>query len=393
MLQRDGFAEPARLAGGFEEVEETRDEERVVVEVGVAVRRAVDQRSAAGGRRVDGRGWRLARRARDVGSAGSRSTRAAAREGAETARPFHAATTFGRRAAGTRRARAAQKRARGCRRAARARRASCPSSRRRRRAHRRGASRGRPVADVEVAPRPAAALRAEHVRELRRRPREVAAFLAVAVGVARGEEAAARRPHVARRGTSSVVARDLREVGAPGRLGRLEVDDGEQRVVVEHLLEVRHPPRGVDGVAVEPAAELIVDAARRHRVERADDHVERRRVARAAMLAQQEEELRRAAGTSAARRSRRARRRTSRRSPAYAAVERRVARRHRAARRRGGRLQTPDDVRRGGFRSRRVLRVHARRARRSSSRNPTAARARRRAAGSRCPRRTAADRA
>ena len=48
----------------------------------------------------------------------------------------------------------------------------------------------------------------------------------------------------------------------------MEVRRGEQRVVVEHLLEVRHEPGLVDGVAVEAAAEEVVHAARGHRVER-----------------------------------------------------------------------------------------------------------------------------
>ena len=42
----------------------------------------------------------------------------------------------------------------------------------------------------------------------------------------------------------------------------------EQRLVVEHLLEVRHEPLAVDGVPGEAAADVVVHAARRHRVER-----------------------------------------------------------------------------------------------------------------------------
>ena len=45
------------------------------------------------------------------------------------------------------------------------------------------------------------------------------------------------------------------------------VDPHEQRLVVEHLLEVRHEPLAVDGVASEAAADVVVHAARRHRVE------------------------------------------------------------------------------------------------------------------------------
>jgi len=49
----------------------------------------------------------------------------------------------------------------------------------------------------------------------------------------------------------------------------------QQRVVVQHLLEVRHHPAGIDAVAGEATADLVVDAAARHRVERALGHVER----------------------------------------------------------------------------------------------------------------------
>ena len=40
------------------------------------------------------------------------------------------------------------------------------------------------------------------------------------------------------------------------------------RLVVEHLLEVRHAPLGVCGVAVKAAADLVVDAAGRHPLQR-----------------------------------------------------------------------------------------------------------------------------
>ena len=46
------------------------------------------------------------------------------------------------------------------------------------------------------------------------------------------------------------------------------VDADEQRLVVEHLLEVRHEPALVDRVAGEATADVVVDAAGRHRVER-----------------------------------------------------------------------------------------------------------------------------
>ncbi len=48
-----------------------------------------------------------------------------------------------------------------------------------------------------------------------------------------------------------------------GDLPRLQIEPGELRVVVEHLLEVRHEPAAVDRVAMEAAADLVVDPAAR----------------------------------------------------------------------------------------------------------------------------------
>src|SRR6185437_1164690 len=55
----------------------------------------------------------------------------------------------------------------------------------------------------------------------------------------------------------------------------MQVGRHEQRVVVEHLLEVRDEPLLVDRVAVEAAADEVVHAARAHAVERAEREVER----------------------------------------------------------------------------------------------------------------------
>ncbi len=59
-----------------------------------------------------------------------------------------------------------------------------------------------------------------------------------------------------------------------GDLPGVKVDPGEQGLVVEHLLEVGDHPEGVDGVAGEGAAHVVVDAARGHGVERRGHHVE-----------------------------------------------------------------------------------------------------------------------
>ena len=84
-----------------------------------------------------------------------------------------------------------------------------------------------------------------------------------------------------------------------------QVGDGELRLVVEHLLEMRHEPALVHRVAMEAAAELIVHAALGHLAQREQRHVERFLVFRARVIAEQEIVDRRAAGIWARRRSRR----------------------------------------------------------------------------------------
>ena len=68
---------------------------------------------------------------------------------------------------------------------------------------------------------------------------------------------------------------DLAVAGALGDDPRVEVGRDEDGVVVEHLLEVRHEPAVVDGVAMEAAADHVVEAARGHPVERRRDDLER----------------------------------------------------------------------------------------------------------------------
>ena len=111
-------------------------------------------------------------------------------------------------------------------------------------------------------------------RALLRRPRVRQPLDAVGVGVLRRGEAAARQAQLAHH----VVERLLRHVAVPllaGEQPRVEVRRDEERVVVEHLLEVRHEPLRVDRVAVEAAADEVVHPAGRHPVEREPHRVER----------------------------------------------------------------------------------------------------------------------
>ena len=96
-----------------------------------------------------------------------------------------------------------------------------------------------------------------------------------------------RPPDAARsRSTYSIVSSTMRRYrGFAGDEVRVQVRAREQRVVVEHLLEVRDEPVVVGGVAGEAAAELVVHAAGGHRVERRRDHLERLRRTRCARYA------------------------------------------------------------------------------------------------------------
>ena len=100
----------------------------------------------------------------------------------------------------------------------------------------------------------------EQLAQLRLGPHVELALLALGVGVERGVEAALGAAHLAQRPVERLLAHAAEELLA-GQLPGVQVGACEQRVVVEHLLEVRHEPVRVDGVAREPAADLVVDAA------------------------------------------------------------------------------------------------------------------------------------
>ena len=133
---------------------------------------------------------------------------------------------------------------------------------------------------------------------------------ALRVGVERRGEAALRGAQLG----DHPVAGLLGDPGAGGIAGEappVQVDPRELGVVVEHLLEVRHDPGAVDGVAREPARHLVVHAAARHRDERAGGEALGGRgggaVAGRGRRAAAGTRRRWTAGTSARRRARRAR--------------------------------------------------------------------------------------
>ena len=143
------------------------------------------------------------------------------------------------------------------------------------------------VGDVPVAADQVDVVGVDDPGHLRGGPDEVLPLLALAVGVGGGVEAAFGMPHVAQH-----VVERLLDDAAEFRLARhlvgLEVEPRELRVVVEHLLEVRHEPTRVHGVAVKAASDLVVHAALRHPVAGEEHRFEQRRVAGRAVLPQEE---------------------------------------------------------------------------------------------------------
>ena len=112
-------------------------------------------------------------------------------------------------------------------------------------------------------------------RDLGRRPRVEQALVAVAVGSGRVGVLGRREPAGVLAQVAQHVLDGLGDDLAPARLiegdGGVGVDPHQQRLVVEHLLEVRHEPLAIDRVAGEAAADVVVHPAGRHRVERRRD--------------------------------------------------------------------------------------------------------------------------
>ncbi len=123
--------------------------------------------------------------------------------------------------------------------------------------------------------------------QLVERPDVELAFDPLGVGVLGGEEAAGRVAKVAEHVGDGLLD-DAAVPNLTGCLPGVQVRADEQRLVVQHLLEVRDEPLRVDGVPVEPAADVVVDPATGHAVERADHGAEGLGVAGRGPLVDQE---------------------------------------------------------------------------------------------------------
>ena len=150
----------------------------------------------------------------------------------------------------------------------------------------------RPMVERPVTPRDGPLVRGQQRFDGIRRPDVELAFLVFAVGVEAGVETALGRAHVAPC-PGDDAARRMRERCIPGRPPGIGVHREQRRIVVEHLLEMRDRPFGVDAVSAETTAELIVDAALGHARERDRGDLECALVIARGVAAQAELELER----------------------------------------------------------------------------------------------------
>src|SRR5579863_2214411 len=103
-------------------------------------------------------------------------------------------------------------------------------------------------------------------------PDKELALFAFAVGVLAGIETAFRTGHLAQY-VIERLARNIEEAGFLEGAPRIQIKPREQSIVVKHLLEMRHQPALIDAVAMEAAADLVVNAAFGHARQRMTDHL------------------------------------------------------------------------------------------------------------------------
>ena len=123
------------------------------------------------------------------------------------------------------------------------------------------------------------------------------ALAALRVGIECRHEAAVRRLHGAHHEIGQLV-RHLRKPRIAGR--RLRVHAKQLPLVVQHLLEVRHGPRRIHGVAMKAAVELITHATKRHALQRSMHNASRRHIAFARLQKAQQRRLRKLGRTAKA---------------------------------------------------------------------------------------------
>ena len=134
------------------------------------------------------------------------------------------------------------------------------------------------------------AFRTEHRLDVRSTPQIRSTLFAAHLRVLRGEETALGPAHLAIEVRERLFG-DAPVQCAAGESVRARIHGGELGIVVEHLLEVGNRPGGLRRVAVETAAELVVDPAECHLVEGAGQHRELLRIG--LLLERREQQLER----------------------------------------------------------------------------------------------------
>ena len=111
------------------------------------------------------------------------------------------------------------------------------------------------------------------------------AFFAFAVGILGSVKTAVGTGHVAQNIGKGFFG-DAAEKRVAGCLKYIQIQARQQRIIVQHFLEVWHQPIRIHRIAGETAAQLVVDAAVRHRSHGVFDLIERGLVAGAMPMAQ-----------------------------------------------------------------------------------------------------------
>ena len=122
------------------------------------------------------------------------------------------------------------------------------------------------------------------------RPDVELAFLVLAVGVEARTERTFGRSHFRQRPRHD-VARGVGKQRVARCTPGVRIQRQQGGVVVEHFLEVRDRPFGIDAVAADAAGELVMDAAFRHSGKRHAHDLERPRVVRRSISTQAEIEI------------------------------------------------------------------------------------------------------
>src|SRR5450759_553946 len=121
-------------------------------------------------------------------------------------------------------------------------------------------------------------------------PKVKLALLTLAVGIYCRIERALRRSHLPSDKRKDFVCDSCVPV-FPSSLKRLDISDPQERLVVQHLLEMGHQPLRVGRIAVEAKSYLLINAAQPHRLKRSFCHLKRFLTACAIPVSQEEREV------------------------------------------------------------------------------------------------------